>query len=99
MPRYVIEREIPGAGKMSEAELVAISQKSCGVLDELGPKIQWIESYVTEDKIYCVYQAPSKELVRVHAEMGGFPANRIEEIATMISPVTAEKVVAEPITQ
>ena len=91
MPRYVIEREIPGAGKMSQDELVAISQKSCGVLDELGPRIQWIESYVTEDKIYCVYQAPNKELVRAHAEMGGFPANRIEEIATMISPVTAER--------
>jgi hypothetical protein len=94
MPRYVIEREIPGAGKLSEAELVAISQKSCGVLDELGPKIQWIESFVTEDKIYCVYQAPNKELVKKHADMGGFPANRIEEIATMISPVTAEKVLA-----
>jgi hypothetical protein len=92
MPRYVIEREIPGAGKMSQSELVAISQKSCGVLDELGPRIQWVESYVTEDKIYCIYQAANKELVRVHAEMGGFPANRIEEIATMISPVTAEKV-------
>jgi len=94
MPRYVIEREIPGAGKMSEAELVAISQKSCGVIDELGPRIQWVESFVTEDKIYCVYQAPDKEILRVHAEKGGFPANRIEEIATMISPVTAEKVFA-----
>ena len=98
MPRYVIEREIPGAGRMTQEELVAISQKSCGVLDELGPKIQWIESYVTEDKIYCVYQAPNKELVKKHADMGGFPANRIEEIATMISPVTAEKILTESLT-
>ena len=95
MPRYVIEREIPGAGNMSQAELVAISQKSCSVLDELGPRIQWVESFVTEDKIYCIYQAPNKEIVREHADMGGFPANRIEEIATVISPVTAEKVLAE----
>ena len=95
MPRYVIEREIPGAGNLSQAELVAISQKSCSVLDELGPRIQWVESFVTEDKIYCIYQAPNKEIVREHAEMGGFPANRIEEIATVISPVTAEKVLAE----
>jgi hypothetical protein len=95
MPRYVIEREIPAAGKMSQSELVAISQKSCGVLDELGPRIQWIESYVTEDKIYCIYQAANKELVKAHAEMGGFPANRIEEIATMISPVTAEQVYSD----
>ena len=95
MPRYVIEREIPGAGNLSQAELVAISQKSCSVLDELGPRIQWVESFVTENKIYCIYQAPNKEIVREHAEMGGFPANRIEEIATVISPVTAEKVLAE----
>ena len=92
MPRYVIERELPGAGKLTQEELVGISQKSCGVLDELGPRIQWVESYVTEDKIYCVYQAPNKEIVKKHAEMGGFPANRIEEIKSMISPVTAEKV-------
>jgi hypothetical protein len=92
MPRYVIEREIPGAGNLSEKELVAISQKSCSVLSDLGPQIQWIESYVTEDKIYCVYQAPNKQLIKQHAELGGFPANRIEEIKNVINPVTAEKV-------
>ncbi len=92
MPRYVIERELPGAGKLSQQDLQAISQKSCGVLDDLGPKIQWVESYVTEDKIYCIYQAPNKEMIAQHAEMGGFPANRIEEIRNVISPVTAEKV-------
>ena len=96
MPRYVVERELPGAGNLSQAELVAISQKSCGALDELGPRIQWVESYVTEDKIYCVYQAPNKEMIKAHAEMGGFPANRIEEIKNVISPVTAERV-AEPV--
>ena len=95
MPRYVIEREIPGAGNMSQAELVAISQKSCNVLDDLGPRIQWVESFVTENKIYCIYQAANKEIIKEHADMGGFPANRIEEIATVISPVTAEKVLAE----
>lgn len=95
MPRYVIERELPGAGNFSQQELQAISQKSCGVLDDLGPKIQWVESYVTEDKIYCIYQAPNKELIRQHAEMGGFPANRIEEIRNVISPVTAERVMSE----
>lgn len=93
MPRYIIERELPGAGNLSQQELQAISQKSCGVLDDLGPRIQWVESFVTEDKIYCVYQAPNKELIRQHAEMGGFPANRIEEIRNVISPVTAEKTV------
>jgi hypothetical protein len=91
MPRYVIERELPGAGKLSQSDLQAISQKSCGVLDDLGPRIQWVESFVTEDKIYCIYQAPNKEIIQQHAEMGGFPANRIEEIGTVISPVTAEK--------
>jgi len=95
MPRYVIERELPGAGKLSQQDLHAISQKSCSVLDELGPKIQWVESYVTEDKIYCIYQAPNKEIIRQHAEKGGFPANRIEEIHNVISPVTAEPVTAE----
>lgn len=92
MPRYVIEREIPGAGKLSQAELQAISQKSCNVINELGPQIQWVESYVTEDKIYCVYQAPNKGILKQHAEMGGFPADRIEEIKNVINPVTAEKV-------
>lgn len=90
MPRYVIERELPGAGKLSPDELRAISQKSCGVIQELGPSIQWVESFVTEDKIYCVYNAPNKEIIRQHAEKGGFPANRIEEIRNIISPVTAE---------
>jgi len=90
MPRYVIERELPGAGQLSQQDLQAISQKSCGVLDTLGPKIQWVESYVTDDKIYCIYQAPNKEIIQRHAEMGGFPANRIEEIRNVISPVTAE---------
>ncbi len=90
MPRYVIERELPGAGKLSTEELHGISQKSCGVIRELGPSIQWVESYVTEDKIYCVYNAPNKEILKEHADKGGFPANRIEEIKNMISPVTAE---------
>jgi hypothetical protein len=95
MPRYVIERELPGAGNLSAEQLQAISQKSCSVLNELGPRIQWVESYVTEDKIFCIYQAPDKEVIRRHAEMGGFPANRIEEIRNIISPVTAEKVTAD----
>jgi hypothetical protein len=90
MPRYVIEREIPGAGKLTKDELHGISQKSCSVIKELGPSIQWVESFVTEDKIYCVYNAPNKEMLKQHAEKGGFPANRIEEIKNMISPVTAE---------
>ncbi|HYK56862.1 MAG TPA: DUF4242 domain-containing protein [Flavisolibacter sp.] len=92
MPRYVIERELPSAGKLSQADLQAISEKSCTVIQELGPKIQWVESYVTEDKIYCIYNAPDKAILRQHAEMGGFPANRIEEIKNVINPVTAEKV-------
>lgn len=90
MPKYVIEREIPGAGNLSADELKTISQKSCSVLNKLGPSIQWIESFVTEDKIYCVYSAPNKEMVMDHAAQGGFPANRVEEIKNMISPVTAE---------
>ncbi|MDP9229778.1 MAG: DUF4242 domain-containing protein [Bacteroidota bacterium] len=90
MPRYLIERELPGAGKMNADQLHALSQKSCSVINELGPTIQWVESYVTEDKIYCVYNAPNKEIIKQHAEKGGFPANRIEEIKNMISPVTAE---------
>jgi hypothetical protein len=90
MPRYVIEREIPGAGKLSPAELKAISQKSCGVLIELGPRIQWLQSYVTGDKIYCVYIAPDEATVRKHAQMGGFPANRVSEVRTVIDPTTAE---------
>lgn len=90
MPKYVIEREIPGAGKLSPEQLQAISQKSCGVLQELGPQIQWIESYVTDDKIYCVYIAPNEEMVREHAQQGGFPANHISEVKQVIDPTTAE---------
>jgi hypothetical protein len=90
MPRFVIERELPGAGKLSAEELHGISKKSCGVIKELGPSIQWVESFVTDDKIYCIYNAPNKEIIKEHAEKGGFPANRIEEIKNMISPVTAE---------
>ena len=90
MPKYVIEREIPGAGKLSKADLQAISQKSCGVLSKMGPKIQWVESFVTDDKIYCVYLAPDEATVREHATQGGFPANRVSRIATMIDPSTAE---------
>ena len=90
MPKYVIERDLPGAGKLSPQQLRDISQKSCGVLDELGPKIQWHESYVTDDKIYCIYIAPNEELVREHARKGGFPANRVSEVRSMIDPVSAE---------
>lgn len=90
MPKYVIERDIPGAGKLSTQELKAISQKSCGVLSALGPQIQWVQSYVTGDKIYCVYVAPNEKLVREHAKQGGFPANRVSEVATVIDPTTAE---------
>ncbi|HLM56837.1 MAG TPA: DUF4242 domain-containing protein [Pyrinomonadaceae bacterium] len=90
MPKFLIERELEGAGKLSPQELQAVSQKSCGVLRELGPEIQWVESYVTDDKIYCVYIAPDEELVRRHAEQGGFPANRVSEIRRMIDPTTAE---------
>jgi hypothetical protein len=90
MPRYVIEREIPGAGSLSAEELQAVSQKSCGVLQSMGPQIQWVESFVTDDKVYCVYIAPDEESVREHARQGGFPANRISQVKTVISPVTAE---------
>ena len=90
MPKYVIEREIPGAGKLSANELKAISQKSCGVLRQMGPQIQWLESLVTDDKVYCVYVAPDAEAVRRHAELGGFPANRISEVKQVIDPTTAE---------
>jgi hypothetical protein len=90
MPKYVIEREIPGAGKFSPEQLKAISQTSCGVLRSLGPQIQWLQSYVTDDKIYCVYIAPDEATVRQHAEQGGFPANRVSQVRTMIDPTTAE---------
>ena len=90
MPKYVIERDIPGAGKLTAEELRNISQKSCSVLRGLGPQIQWVESFVTDDKVYCIYRAPSEELIREHAAQGGFPANRISEIKTVIDPTTAE---------
>ena len=90
MPRFVIEREIPGAGKLSPQELRAISQKSCSVLDQLGPKIQWVQSFVTDGKIYCVYIAPDEAMVREHARQGGFPANAVSEVKTVIDPTTAE---------
>ena len=90
MPKYVIEREIPGAGRLSSEELQAVSQKSCNVLSDLGPHIQWVHSYVTDDKIYCVYIAPNEELVREHARRGGFPANRVSEVKSTIDPTTSE---------
>lgn len=90
MPKYVIERDIPGAGQLTPVELRGISQTSCGVLSELGPQIQWLHSHVTGDKIYCLYIAPSEELVREHAQRGGFPANRVSEVMATIDPTTAE---------
>lgn len=90
MPKFVIEREIPGAGKLSPAELQAISETSCGVLQKMGPAIQWVESFVTDDKIYCVYVAPDEATVREHAKQGGFPANRVSRVRSMIDPTTAE---------
>ena len=90
MPKYVIEREIPGAGAMSSQQLQAIAQKSCSVLQSLGPQIQWVHSYVTDDKIYCVYIAPNADLVRKYAEQGGFPANKVSEVREIIDPTTAE---------
>jgi hypothetical protein len=90
MPKFLIEREIPGAGDLSAQELQGISQKSCSVLKNMGPQIQWVESYVTGDKVYCVYIAPNAEMIREHAEQGGFPANRISEIKSVIDPTTAE---------
>ena len=90
MPKYVIERNIPGAGNLKPEELHAISQKSCGVLSNMGPQIQWIESYVTADKIYCIYIAPDEQTVREHAQQGGFPANSISEVKSIIDPTTAE---------
>lgn len=90
MPKYVIERNIPGAGKLSAADLKAISRKSCGVLRQLGSEIQWLQSYVTDDKIYCVYIAPNETMVREHAKQGGFPANSIAAVRQIIDPTTAE---------
>jgi hypothetical protein len=90
MPKYVIEREIPGAGKLAPEQLQAISQKSCEVLRDLGPQIQWVQSYVTDNKIYCIYIAPNEAMVREHAAQGGFPADRISEVKRMIDPTTAQ---------
>ena len=90
MPKYLIEREIPGAGSLTPAELQSISQKSCSVLQGMGPQIQWVQSYVTGDKVYCVYVAPNEDMIREHATQGGFPANRISEIKSVIDPTTAE---------
>ncbi len=90
MPKYVIERDLPGAGKLSLEELKAVSQKSCGVLRNLGPEINWVESFVTDDKIYCIYVAPNQEMIRDHAQQGGFPANRVSEVRSVIDPTTAE---------
>ena len=90
MPKYVIEREIPGAGNLSPQDLQGIAQKSCSVLENLGPQIQWVESYVTADRVYCVYIAPSEDMIRSHAQQGGFPANKISEIKTVIDPTTSE---------
>jgi hypothetical protein len=90
MPKYVIEREIPGAGAFSTEQLQTISQKSCSVLRNLGPQIQWIESFVTDNKIYCIYIAPNEEVVREHARQGGFPANSVAQVRRMIDPTTAE---------
>ena len=90
MPKFVIEREIPGAGKLSAADLHGISQKSCGVLNNMGPKIQWVQSFVTDDKIYCIYIAPDEATVREHAKQGGFPANSVVQVRAVIDPTTSE---------
>ena len=90
MPQYVIEREMPGAGSLGPEDLKNASQTSCSVLRDLGPQIQWVHSYVTDNKIYCIYRAPNEEIIREHARLGGFPANKISQIKTMIDPTTAE---------
>lgn len=90
MPKFVIEREIPGAGKLSPGDLKAISQKSCSVLNGMGPQIQWVESFVTDDKVYCIYNAPDESMVREHAAQGGFPANKVSRVSAVIGPTTAE---------
>jgi len=90
MPKYVIERDIPGAGNLTEAQLQGISQTSCGVLNKLGPKIQWVQSFVTSEKVYCVYIAPNSEMILEHAKQGGFPANKVSEVKAVIDPTTAE---------
>jgi hypothetical protein len=90
MPQFVIEREMPGAGQLSPEDLKQASQTSCSVLQDLGPQIQWVQSYVTDNKIYCVYRAPNEEMIREHAQRGGFPANKISQVRNMIDPTTAE---------
>lgn len=90
MPEYVIEREMPGVGSLDDAEIKGAAQTSCNVLHELGPDIQWVESYVTDDRIYCIYRAPNEDMIREHAEKGGFPANRISRVRRVIDPTTAE---------
>lgn len=90
MPKYVIERELPGAGNLTGEQIQEISQKSCKVLDRLGPQIQWVQSYVTDDKIYCIYISPNKEMIEKHAAEGGFPANKITEVKRIIDPTSAE---------
>ena len=91
MPKYVIERVVPGAGKLSPAELKTLSQRSCNVLNELGPQIQWVQSYVTDNKLYCVYVAPNEEMIQEHARRGGFPANHVAQVKTIIDPTTSEE--------
>ena len=91
MPKYIIERELPGAGELGDDQIQGISQKSCSVLGGLGPQIQWVQSYVTDDKIYCVYIAPNKEMIEEHAKLGGFPANSIAKVRRMIDPTSAEE--------
>jgi Nickel responsive protein SCO4226-like len=90
MPKYVIERELPGAGQLTPQQIQAVAQKSCSVLRNLGPEIQWVHSYVTQDKIYCIYNAPNEQLIREHARQGGFPANRISEVKSVIDPTSSE---------
>ena len=90
MPKYVIERDLPGAGKLTPEQLKSISQTSCGVLNKLGSAIQWVESYVTDDRVYCIYIAPNRQMVEEHAKQGGFPCNRVSEVRTKIDPTTAE---------
>ena len=90
MPKYVIERDMPGVGKLSAADLQGASQTSCNVLQNLGPKINWVHSYVTDDKIYCIYNSPDEAMIRAHAEQAGFPANSVSEVRSIIDPTTAE---------
>lgn len=90
MPKYVIERELPGAGKLTQEQLREVAQKSNGILQTLGPKIQWVQTYVSDDKLYCVYNAPSPKLIEEHAKCGGFPANRISQVRAIMDPTTAE---------